>query len=96
MVRSTPHPTTKKSPAELLFGRKIKTRLPQTLPIKPLRPDIQEALIAEDKAKQRQKRYKDEKSYVKPHNIKVGDKVLLKQHTTKHTPPYDPNPFTVT
>ena len=29
MYRSTPHSTTGLSPAELLFGRKIRTKLPQ-------------------------------------------------------------------
>ena len=29
MYRSTPHSTTGVSPAELLFGRKIRTKLPQ-------------------------------------------------------------------
>ena len=42
--RSTPHPTTKKSPAELLFNRKFVTRLPdlRTNPAKGSK-DIEEA-----------------------------------------------------
>ena len=46
--------------------------------------------------KQKQKKYKDNKQYVKPHQIKIGDQVLLKQKSTKRHPPYDPDPYTVT
>ena len=96
MVRSTPHPTTKKSPAEILFGRKITTRLPISNPKTIDRPDIKEAVEADRAAKERQKAHKDDKTYVKHHQITVGDQVLLKQHSRKHVPPYDPHPYTVT
>ena len=42
-----------------------------------------------------QKRAKDNKNYVKPHSIKIGDTVLLSQKKTKMHPPYDPNPYIV-
>ena len=95
-MRTTPHPTTKKSPAELLYHRHIRTRLPQVEGTIGERPDITEAITEDQKMKQKQKMYKDRKSYVKPHQIQVGDQVLLKQKTTKRTPPYDPKPYTVT
>ena len=95
-MRTTPHPTTKKSPAELLYNRHVKTRLPQTKTLIGERTDIAEAIKEDQKAKQRQKSYKDSKAYVKPHQINVGDQVLLKQKSTKSTPPYDPAPYTVT
>ena len=95
MVRSTPHPSTKKTPAELLFGRKIRTRLPHT-PSNTIRPDIAEAVREDRKAKERQSKYKNKKNYVKHHNITVGNQVLLKQRSTKHKPPYDPIPYNVT
>ena len=95
-MRTTPHPATKKSPAELLFNRRIRTRLPQTTPLIGERPDIIEAINEDQKAKKKQKEYKDKKAYVKPHQIEVGDSVLLKQKTTKSTPPYDPLSYTVT
>ena len=69
MVRSTPHPTTKKSPAEILFGRKISTRLPLSNPRTIERPDIEEAAAADKAAKERQKTYKDNKPCVKHHRI---------------------------
>ena len=34
-----------------------------------------EARAADEKAKERQKLYKDDKCYVKPHCIKVGDTI---------------------
>ena len=46
-------------------------------------------------AKEKMKMYKDRGRFVKPHNIKIGDKVLLKQKSTKKKPPYDPEPFQV-
>ena len=90
--RSTSHSTTGKPPAELLFGRTIRTKLPDLItptnntPIKE-RHDI---------AKQKQKEHKDNKRYVKPHNINVGDRVLLLQKETKLNSRYDPVPYKVT
>ena len=87
MVRSTPHPSTNKTPAEILFGRQIKTRLPMTNFSTIDRPDIKEAIEADISAKNKQKLYKDNKSYVKHHEIGVGDTVLLKQKPQKHVTP---------
>ena len=97
MVRATPHPTTGKSPASLMYpGREYRTRLPN--PIKqPSDPEkeIEEARNHDRATKAKQKAYKDKKSYVKPHSIAVGDRVLLKQRKTKMVPPYDPDPYCV-
>ena len=38
--------------------------------------------------------YKDKKSYVRPHNIKEGDTILLERKVTKANSPYDPWPYT--
>ena len=38
----------------------------------------------------------DKKSNIRPHQIRVGDHVLLKQKSTKQTPIYDPSPYVVT
>ena len=95
--RATPHPSTGVAPAELLYGRLYKTRLPdmRTDPASS-RPDILQARERDRKAKIKQKGYKDAKSNVRPHNIQEGDKVLLGRKQTKLTSPYDPAPYTVT
>ena len=90
--RATPHSTTKKAPAELLFNREIRTRLPS------LQEPAQNIQVQEahDQAKAKQKAYKDAKANVKPHEIRVGDKVLLIQKESKTQSRYDPDPYTVT
>ena len=90
--RSTPHTSTGKSPAEALFGRPIRTRLPQVM------KGAEDADMREkdSESKANQKRYKDSKKTVRPHSIEVGDAVLLKRKQTKTTSRYDPDPFHVT
>ena len=93
MYRATPHPSTGYPPAQLLFGRNINTRLP-----KPKREEnevIVVALLNDSHAKAVQKKHKDAKAYVKHHQIKMDDHVLLKQQQTKSDPPYDPEPYKV-
>ena len=95
-VRATPHPTTGAIPAELLFGRKFRTVLPDLRPNPAARrPDILQARRKNDAEKCKMKVYKDKPPYVKSHTIRVGDKVLLRQKSTKRDPPYDPEPYTV-
>ena len=95
--RTTPHPTTGHIPAEILFGRKVRSNLPD-LRVDPARTrqDVVEAKSKDKAAKEIMKKYKDRPSTVRPHNIMIGDKVLLKQKSTKRSPPHDPNPYTVT
>ena len=94
--RATPHSTMKKSPAELLFGRKFNTRLPdlRTNPARE-RADIIEAKQVDKLAKEHMKRNKDKGRYVKEHNIGVGDLVIAKRKSTKHESSYDPKPYRV-
>lgn len=90
--RATPHATTGRAPAELLYNRRIKTRLPQFF-----KPTNDTELRARDTAaKAKQKHHKDNKKTVQPHNIGVGDSVLLRRQTTKSKSCYDPDPFLVT
>ena len=94
--RATPHISTGKPPAEILFGRKYKSRLPDIRPdMAKDRQDIKDAVVQDRLAKERQKKYKDLKSYVKDHKLKPGDTVLLERKKTKYTTPYDPSPYTV-
>ena len=93
MYRAAPHPTTGRSPAELLFARKFRTKLPD-IRKDTEREDIRQAREQDRKEKARQKMYKDSKSYVRPHNIKEGDTILLERKATKANSPYDPRPYT--
>ena len=90
--RATPHCTTGKAPAEILFGRTFKTRIP-TLTTKPTNDkDIRDKDAQE---KKKQKAYKDRPSNVKPHKIKKGDKVLLLNNKKRGPFWYDPTPYQV-
>jgi len=73
--RNTPHPATGKSPAELLFGRKLRTKLPMYDNDSKL-DDIQvRQHDAEYKAKV--KEYTDRKRKAANSSISIGDEVLL-------------------
>ena len=94
--RATPHPTTQKSPAELMYGgRCYRTRLPEKKQTTPTEA-VKEAQAKDRFNKEKQKKYKDKHQYVKPHNLKPGDKALLSQKQTKRNPPYDPLPYRIT
>ena len=75
MYRSTPHSTTGVSPAELLFGRRIRTKLPQ----------LQEFTVEDEvrdrdsERKEKGKVYADCKRNAQESKIQEGDKVLLRQ-----------------
>jgi hypothetical protein len=64
--RTTPHPATGYSPAELLFGKTARNKL----------PDFKQNF---EKYQTKVKQYADNRRHVTPHEIKVGDKVLLKK-----------------
>ena len=94
--RATPHSTTERTPAELLFGRKIKTKLPRLLPAEVDTPEVAKTREVHDEKKRKQKSYFDKKHKARPKHIKPGDRVLLKQKKTTTDPPYNPKPFTIT
>ena len=87
--RATPHSSTGRAPG--LFNCKFQVRLPQKN--EPTHdPEIRHQ---DKKAKEKQKEYKDAKTSTKPHNIKMGDQVLLLQKQSKSQPRYDPEPYKV-
>ncbi|XP_028412059.1 uncharacterized protein K02A2.6-like [Dendronephthya gigantea] len=92
--RATPHSTTGKSPAELLFGRKIKTKLPAVL-VPPL--DDAEMRSKDRQGKKKMKTYSDRRNHHKPSRVCVGDMVLIKQkRKNKLSSRYNPKPALVT
>ncbi|XP_043245814.1 uncharacterized protein K02A2.6-like [Amphibalanus amphitrite] len=92
--RATPHPSTGKPPAELLFNRPFRTRLLTAERPTPGTPyhDVQKH---DARAKDVQKAYKDTPKNVRPHNIQTGDTVLLQRRSTKTASRYDPEPYKV-
>ena len=92
MYLSTPHSTNGVSPAELLFRRRIRTKLPH----------LQEFSI-EDEVRDRDSERKEKgKVYAvcqrnaRESEIREGDKVLLRQEKeNKLSTPYKQSPFTV-
>ena len=93
--RATPHTTTELSPAELLFGRKIQTKLPQ-LHSREETVQQKQARNTHDRKRLQQKHDFDKRHKAKSKAIVQGDQVLLKQQKTTTQPPYNPRPFIVT
>ena len=73
--RNTPHAATGKSPAELLFGRKLRTKLPMLL------PEVEDIGMRDNDAmhKAKSKMYADKKRNAVESNIEIGDEVLLQR-----------------
>ena len=94
--RATPHSTTGFAPSELLFNRKIRTKLPQNV-LKSSQSDVgSKVQDTDDRAKAKMKEYADTKSRAKQSNIQVGDTVLIRQRKeNKWSTRFDPSPFKV-
>ena len=90
--RSTPHSTTGVSPAELLFCRKVRTKLPE------LREESTESEMRDrdSEMKAKAKQYADKKRNVQESDLTPGDKVLVKQERrNKLSTPFAPEPYAV-
>ena len=93
--RATPHCSTQRAPAEVLFNRPFRTRLPEHVRPTSLTGKEQEMQEADKHAKAHQKRWKDRPRNVVSHKIQVGDEVLLLQQAGKTEPRYDPRSYKV-
>ena len=94
--RNTPHPSTGIAPADLIFKRKIRSRIP-TIQTNP--PDFQLKAAKEKDSKTRKKRKEDfdAKRRTKEVDINIGDNVLIKTDKKySSNPPFDTNHLTVT
>jgi len=91
--RTTPHSTLGISPAEALYGRKLRTKLPE---LRPSVPD-DESIRDEDRLKKfKGKEYADDRRRAAEADICIGDKVLMKQpYHNKFTTPFQTKPYTV-
>lgn len=92
--RATPHTSTGIPPATALFGRPMRTKLPQ---VPPARPDDEGMRDKDNTSKGKMKEYSDRKVYVKPSHLSEGDKVLVRRDPSnkKSSTPYDPDPYVV-
>jgi len=92
--RATPHPTTGKSPAEMLNNRKIRTKLPQYFASVDNK-EVAEIRLKHDSEKLAQKKQFDRRRKATNKEVKVGDQILVKQDKSTTKPPFDPSPYTV-
>ena len=94
--RSTPHTSTGIAPAEVVFGREIRIKLPdRVISAKPTQ--IHTKLKQNDeKSKAKMKEYADKKRHAHSRAPQPGDKVLVQQmKKNKVTAPYNHRPYTV-
>ena len=92
--RITPHSRNGVSPAELLYGRKVRTKVPQLSQIN--RNGNQEVQDRDREMKQKCKDYADERRNARDSDIQTGDRVLLQQQKhDKLTTRYEAVPYSV-
>ena len=92
--RAAPHKTTGKSPYELMFRRKMKTKLPLIRTRQDTATE-KEARERHDTEKLKQKERHDKKHKAMEKDIQQGDKVMIKRKKTTLDTPWDPEEFTV-
>ena len=91
--RATPHTTTGVPPATLLFGRPVRTRLPEPVMSEPQSDDQLRSRDRDKKAKM--KAYADSHGSTCEKDIKVRDTVVVRRDgmVCKHQSPYLPQPI---
>ena len=94
--QSTPHSTTKVPPAQLLYNREMRGKLPSLPRNHKIVNRHREAKENQIKAKDKGKEYADQRRATKSSNIKVGDTVLVKQKKkNKLSTNFATTPYTV-
>ena len=74
--RNTPHPSTGKTPAELMIRRQIRTRVPVMMKSTTDKVDI-EAKAMDKLAREKRKDRFDSRKHAKTKEVLIGDKVLV-------------------
>jgi hypothetical protein len=91
MYRNTPHSTTGVCPSQLLFGRKLRTKLPELFDY-----NVDDIEIRDRDAERKEKgnMYSDKRRMASETNIRAGDQVLVKQdRENKLSTPFNTSPF---
>ena len=94
--RSTPHSTTGKSPAELLFRRKLKTKMPELVDLEEEEIEVSDQGVhdRDTQRKQTGKDYADKRFHARDRNVREGDTVLLeKTKENKLSSCYEKEPY---
>jgi hypothetical protein len=93
--RTTPHQTTGVAPAELMFKRKLRTKLPEARTYTETYTD--ESVRDRDRVKKEQgKQYTDQRRHAQESDTAVGDEVLVQQRKqNKFSTPFEPEPYKV-
>ena len=92
--RNTPHLATGVAPAELMFRRTVRTKIPKKKRFLDEK-DLEKARLNDEKARLDRKEKFDAKRKTVDVVVQVGDTVLVKQTKTTTKPPFDPAPYTV-
>lgn len=94
MYRSTPHSTTQKTPAQMLFGRNIRDKVPGIH--QPMEID-EETADRDREKKEKEKQYADARRNAKEISIEKGDEVLVKRmlKTNKLSSNFEPEVYKV-
>ena len=93
--RNTPHPSTGKTPSELMMRRQIRTRVPMLMKSTTDKVDV-EAKAMDKLAREKRKERFDSRKHAKTMEVVKGDKVLVKQPKSSVNPPFDHKSYVVT
>ena len=92
--RNTPHPSTGKAPNELIMGRLLRIKI--VTPIKTAIGKLHQDAILQEKESNKQRKQLIERNKQAIHrNIKIGDRVLIRQQNTTTKPPFYPKLYTI-
>eukprot|EP00794_Sanderia_malayensis_P001428 gene1428-biopygen1178 len=95
--RSSPHSMTKVPPAEMLFNRQIRGRLPVLHNRHQIVDRHQEARNNQEANKEKSRNYANQRRHAKQSNLHVGDTVLVKKpKANKLSTNFDPLPYKIT
>ena len=93
--RNTEHSVTKRKPAEWLFGRPIRMRIPD-IKLQTQRDDEESQKAKENIRNQASKEKERHDKTAREEHLEVGMKVLLRNKKRKKgTPKFDPKPYTI-